>query len=595
MAALRPLPRPRRRARRCVCADDPVAARARPPATAPSPTAPSADADYRIVDVVAGRGAQALHRRRTTATRSAQVALPLPGVHNARNATGAIAMAHRARASPFEAAGRGARPLRRGRPAASSSAASAGGVTLRRRLRPPARPRSPPCSTPPPAAATAGSGSSRVFQPHRYSRTAVLSPEFGDAFVDADLAVVTDIYPSGEAPRPGRHRQARRRRRARRPSLAARRLAAPARRPRRATWPASCGPATSASRWAAATWPSLPDEVLRPAGRRDAAGRDRDARRGAPVDAAAAVLGDLARPRRARSGRSPPTGSAGAAALVRRAPSRVDDLAARGRRRAASGRRPCSWSGGARTCSWPTPASTACVVMLGGAFAADDRASTGTDGARPGARVLLPGAGPPHRRGRADRLRVGGRRARLGRRRGAHERRRPRLGHGRRAGEGPRRRPRQRRGWRGGRRPRSTSRYRGSALGRPPGRGLRPSFELAPGDRAASEAEIAEIVRWRREHQPGGQNAGSVFINPSRSTLGRPAHRRARPARACASARPQVSDEARQLHPGRRGRLGRRRAGADDRGAAPGARAPRGIALRSRDPPGRLRRRTSRP
>ena len=39
-------------------------------------------------------------------------------------------------------------------------------------------------------------------------------------------------------------------------------------------------------------------------------------------------------------------------------------------------------------------------------------------------------------------------------------------------------------------------------------------FELAPGDRVRSEAEIAEIVRWRREHQPGGQNCGSVFINP---------------------------------------------------------------------------------
>jgi UDP-N-acetylmuramate dehydrogenase len=29
-----------------------------------------------------------------------------------------------------------------------------------------------------------------------------------------------------------------------------------------------------------------------------------------------------------------------------------------------------------------------------------------------------------------------------------------------------------------------------------------------------SEAELADIVRWRREHQPGGQNAGSVFVNP---------------------------------------------------------------------------------
>jgi UDP-N-acetylmuramate dehydrogenase len=39
-------------------------------------------------------------------------------------------------------------------------------------------------------------------------------------------------------------------------------------------------------------------------------------------------------------------------------------------------------------------------------------------------------------------------------------------------------------------------------------------FALEPGDRAESEATIRDIVRWRREHQPGGQNAGSVFTNP---------------------------------------------------------------------------------
>jgi UDP-N-acetylmuramate dehydrogenase len=39
-------------------------------------------------------------------------------------------------------------------------------------------------------------------------------------------------------------------------------------------------------------------------------------------------------------------------------------------------------------------------------------------------------------------------------------------------------------------------------------------LQLAAGDRARSEAEIDEIVRWRREHQPGGQNCGSVFVNP---------------------------------------------------------------------------------
>jgi UDP-N-acetylmuramate dehydrogenase len=39
-------------------------------------------------------------------------------------------------------------------------------------------------------------------------------------------------------------------------------------------------------------------------------------------------------------------------------------------------------------------------------------------------------------------------------------------------------------------------------------------LELTIGDARRSEAEIAEIVRWRRENQPGGQNAGSVFVNP---------------------------------------------------------------------------------
>lgn len=42
-----------------------------------------------------------------------------------------------------------------------------------------------------------------VFQPHRYSRTEALWEEFATAFDDADLLVITDIYPAGEAPRPG--------------------------------------------------------------------------------------------------------------------------------------------------------------------------------------------------------------------------------------------------------------------------------------------------------------------------------------------------------------------------------------------------------
>ena len=39
-----------------------------------------------------------------------------------------------------------------------------------------------------------------VFQPHRYSRTKLLLKEFGSAFNDADVLVLTDIYAAGEKP-----------------------------------------------------------------------------------------------------------------------------------------------------------------------------------------------------------------------------------------------------------------------------------------------------------------------------------------------------------------------------------------------------------
>ncbi|MEO6652861.1 MAG: UDP-N-acetylmuramate dehydrogenase [Ilumatobacteraceae bacterium] len=56
-------------------------------------------------------------------------------------------------------------------------------------------------------------------------------------------------------------------------------------------------------------------------------------------------------------------------------------------------------------------------------------------------------------------------------------------------------------------------RFRASALA-PSHIVVEARLRLGAGDRAASEAEIADIVRWRREHQPGGQNCGSVFVNP---------------------------------------------------------------------------------
>jgi UDP-N-acetylmuramate--alanine ligase len=57
------------------------------------------------------------------------------------------------------------------------------------------------------ALAAAGDGSwgrvVAVFQPHRYSRTAEVGEAFGEAFDDADVIVVTDVYGAGEAPVPG--------------------------------------------------------------------------------------------------------------------------------------------------------------------------------------------------------------------------------------------------------------------------------------------------------------------------------------------------------------------------------------------------------
>jgi UDP-N-acetylmuramate dehydrogenase len=46
------------------------------------------------------------------------------------------------------------------------------------------------------------------------------------------------------------------------------------------------------------------------------------------------------------------------------------------------------------------------------------------------------------------------------------------------------------------------------------------TFAVEPDDPAACEARISEIVRWRREHQPGGANAGSVFRNPPGESAG---------------------------------------------------------------------------
>lgn len=50
---------------------------------------------------------------------------------------------------------------------------------------------------------------------------------------------------------------------------------------------------------------------------------------------------------------------------------------------------------------------------------------------------------------------------------------------------------------------------------------VRAEFAGEPDDVTVCEDRIAEIVRWRREHQPGGSNAGSVFRNPPGDSAGR--------------------------------------------------------------------------
>jgi UDP-N-acetylmuramate dehydrogenase len=62
--------------------------------------------------------------------------------------------------------------------------------------------------------------------------------------------------------------------------------------------------------------------------------------------------------------------------------------------------------------------------------------------------------------------------------------------------------------------------YRTSAL-RPEQVVVWADLELDPGDVTVGERELSSIVRWRRGHQPGGHNAGSVFANPAGTSAGR--------------------------------------------------------------------------
>ncbi len=122
----------------------------------------------------------------------------VPGLHNARNAAAATVAALEVGA-PFAAA-QTALARFAGVPRRFEFRGEAGGVTfVDDYAHLPTEVRA--------ALATArGGGWSRVvavFQPHRFTRTATLAPQFGTAFSDADLLVVTDVYSAGERPVPG--------------------------------------------------------------------------------------------------------------------------------------------------------------------------------------------------------------------------------------------------------------------------------------------------------------------------------------------------------------------------------------------------------
>ncbi len=186
---------------RVACADDPGSARLAAEVTAAGRPVltygEAAGADYRI-EGYSGDRLGSRFRLLRHGVELGEIVVPAPGRHNARNAAGAAAVATEI-GVPFDAVagalGRFAGVARR-----FQFHGEVAGVTLvddyahlpgeiKATL----------------AAAREGDWSRivAVFQPHRYTRTARLWRDFGDAFTDADVVVLTDVYAAGEPPQPG--------------------------------------------------------------------------------------------------------------------------------------------------------------------------------------------------------------------------------------------------------------------------------------------------------------------------------------------------------------------------------------------------------
>ena len=184
------------RGARLVCADDLLAAKVG--ASASSLTYGfDQGAAFRIADFQAGRRETSFLLLREGAELD-RIRVPLPGRHNALNAAAALGAALLVGAR-FEDAAAGIEAFA-GVGRRSQVRGERGGVTFvddYAHL---------PGEVAPTLAAARDGGWDRVvcvFQPHRYSRTEALWAAFADAFTDADVLVVTEIYPAGERLRPG--------------------------------------------------------------------------------------------------------------------------------------------------------------------------------------------------------------------------------------------------------------------------------------------------------------------------------------------------------------------------------------------------------
>jgi UDP-N-acetylmuramate--alanine ligase len=155
------------------------------------------DAPWSIAEVAPGSG-EISFRLRGPEGEDQPVTVPLPGMHTARNAAGVLVVLSRL---GYDLAGlaEGLRTYR--------------GVRRRFEVRGTVRDITVVddyAHHPTEIGATIAAGRLggwkrvlAVFQPHRYTRTADLAPEFGAPLAAADVAIVTDVYSAGERPIPG--------------------------------------------------------------------------------------------------------------------------------------------------------------------------------------------------------------------------------------------------------------------------------------------------------------------------------------------------------------------------------------------------------